>query len=383
MVESILEQSGEQTGYIDLERRRYNDTVTWLAEVLPGHMRTPFEYRFDGYELYADDGSPLKEIFDDAIQQAVDLPVYEKRRRQIERSEYEEMIAMMRNNSINTMVVVSDFPPELMEAKEDVGGYNVSRKQTMLRVLTKSPAGTLKMYSQSLDLSNRQALEAVYRHLGYEAESGELLGQRMHLSMDNYEQELLVDELTGVYDRSLEKQLGGRWYAGRKDQPPINTYDFARQQQDLLGAYLASTDNFTGGQADYNLAAAITARYQNKRYNPDTAGYHTNNYQTHAIVGHMLAIEEMKGAGTSARQTGITFSGCGATIASKEQNESGLPNSLEQLDEAGYGNKANKLPDDKYGSRYFKCPKGHQNTRWEKNKLIDKCQVCRCSVRCD
>jgi hypothetical protein len=49
-------QAPEGLAY-DHETRRYYDTVTWLAEVLPGSMRTPFEYTFDGNELYANDGA--------------------------------------------------------------------------------------------------------------------------------------------------------------------------------------------------------------------------------------------------------------------------------------------------------------------------------------
>src|SRR5690606_6891343 len=130
---------------------------------------------------------------------------------------------------------------------QSVGGYNVDRKQAMLRVLTRSSDNSLKMVSQSLDGSNRQALESLYRHFGYEAAPGELLGQRMNLDLDEFNQEYVVDELVGVYDRNLQSQFGGEWFAGRQDARRRNTYDFACQQQDLVGAYLASTDYFDGG----------------------------------------------------------------------------------------------------------------------------------------
>lgn len=374
----LLERTSRQVESFDSERRRYNDTVTWLAEVLPGHMRTPFEYHYDGNELHAEDGGALKPIFKDAIKRAESLPPYEQRRRWLEMDEYHDMIAMMRGDLPNTMVVVSDFPPELMTATEDVGGYNVTRKQTMLRVIIKTPEGRLRMYSQSLDGSNRQALEDLYGHLGNQPEKGELLGQRMHLQLENCEQEFLVDELMGVYDRSLARQLGGEWHAGRRDRPPINTYDFVRQQSDLLSAYLGTTDQFTGGTADYNLAAAMRARYDQGRHPTELTGVpHFERSGSLPISAFVMAMAEMKGAGNIARQIGVTFSGCGKTITGNAEGS----RFEDQLEEAGYGNQADKLPDDKYGSRYFKCPKGHQNTR-PHNQLIERCKTCGTSVRC-
>src|SRR5690606_20043780 len=117
----------------------------------------------------------------------------------IEYEEYQDMLAMARGDLPNTMVVVSDFAPERMNATRDVGGYNVTRKQTMLRVITRSADGKLKMYSQSLDGSNRKALESMYAFLGFDVRHGELLSQRIHTDIDKHEQELLVDQLMGVY----------------------------------------------------------------------------------------------------------------------------------------------------------------------------------------
>lgn len=377
--EERLSTGVEHLSY-DHELRRFNDTVTWLAEVLPGHMRTPFEYSFDGRELYADDGSELKPIFEEAITKAKFLPDFEQRRRHIELDEYNDMIRIMKGELPNTMVVVSDFPPELMDSAEDMGGYNVSRKTTMLRVITRTPAGTLKMYSQSLDQSNRRALESIYESLAVVPEPGELLGQRIYIDQEEYDSEFLVDQLMGIYDRSMTSQFGGEWFAGRQETPPINTYEFVMNQKDLLSAYLNTTSGFLGGTSDYNLAAAMADRYKNLRARGalEKSFAATTVHIPAGLISQTLALEEMRSAGNVARQTGITFSGCGATITGRVGDQS--PNS--QFEELGYGNQADKLPDDKYGSRYFKCRNGHKNTRWQKNVLIERCQVCKCSVRC-
>ncbi len=354
----------------DADARRYNDTVTWLAEVLPGPMRSPVEYLFDGHELYAPDGSAVEPIFDNATAEAALLPdlfAFEYRRRLIEKTEYEDMITMMKSGSYNTMVVVSDFPPELENIHEDVGGYNASRKQTMLRVLTKTPKETLMMYSQTLDGSNRAALEAIYSSIGFVPKPGELLGQRMKFTADENEQEFLTDWLMGIYDRSLEAQYGGKWQAGMYSKRRQNTYDFVRQQRDLLSAYLASTGSFTGEFIDYSLAAAMKDRYCGITNAPELL------FNKAGIVAHAMALNEMRDSGRRAQARGDVYSGCGSSVAALRDD---LASDL--LLEAGYGNKADE---DKYGSLKFKCQKGHVNQR-PHNKLIDKCKTCGISVKC-
>ncbi|MDQ3064651.1 MAG: hypothetical protein M3Q36_00040 [bacterium] len=375
-----MERSTLESEQFDYETRRYYDVITWLAEVMPGSMRTPFEYSFDGRELYANDGGALRPIFDDAIEQAKLLPGYEQRRRPIEKGEYLDMIAMMRSELPNTMVVESDFPFELMDAIEDEGGYDVARKQTMLRVICKTPEGKLRMFSQSLDGSDREALEAIRNYLGFETEPGELLGQRMHLEMGPHEQEFLIDQLTGLYDRSLEARYGGAWEAGRPGKQ-IDTYRFVCGQKDLINAYLATTDMFLGGDAEYDLAAAVQARlYESKTINIHS-NIKLNEYFMPAVAAHALALQEMGNAGNIARQSGETFSGCGATISNKTDKQGQAESQIEQL---GFGNKADKLPDDKYGTRYFICPNSnckYENTR-PKDTLIPKCKKCGTDVSC-
>lgn len=375
VVESVRPLESHQ---FDAEHRRYYDTVTWLAEVLPGSMRTPFEYSFDGKELYAEDGGALKPIFKQAIEKSESLPMFERRRRRLEYDEYQAMLTMARGELPNTMVVVSDFPPEMMTANEDMGGYNISRKQTMLRVITREANGKLKMRSQSLDGSDRQALEAIYEYLGFRPTQGELLGQRMYIDMDEQGQEFIIDKLTGVYDR----QLGEGYYAGIKDVLRMDTYSFACRQTDLLRAYLATTNRFSEGEAEYNLATAVRARYLAS--GGEQESFVAKPVGVYGVLGaalHALALEEMWQAGNEARQQGVIVSGCGATInlGTGSISEYSVD---DQLAESGYGNKSDKLPDDKYGSRYFKCPKGHENVRLVRDKLIERCQICNCDVSC-
>src|ERR1043165_3869823 len=64
MADSLLLRAGRQ---FDREKRLYDDTTTTLAEALEGFMRTPFEYRFDGRELYGRDDGPLGPVLVNAL----------------------------------------------------------------------------------------------------------------------------------------------------------------------------------------------------------------------------------------------------------------------------------------------------------------------------
>lgn len=358
----------------DYAERMYNDTTTWLAEVMDGQMRTPFEYTFDGQELYGKDGGALKPIFDTAIVDADRIArndpslAFEARRRRTEKGEYKDMLAMERGELPNTMVVVSDFPKELMGATKDTGGYNTTRKQTMLRVIYKQPDGKLAMVSQSLDMSDRTALEALYGYMGFVAQPGELLGQRMHVDMQPEQQEFLIDWLTSVYDRSLQARRGGEWYAGRTPAEMANTYDFVRSQTDLLETYLQQVQK--NGESDglrYGLAAAMAKRFTRKQ---------TRSF-AHTYLSDNQLLDEMGRAGHEARLDGKVFSGCGVTSLPM-----GVQATEGELSALGYGNKEES---DKFGPLKFKCKKGHQNRRpraKSSKDFLSHCKTCGISVKC-
>lgn len=360
------------------QERLYHDTTTWLAEALEGFMANKFEYTFDGNELYSSDGTPIGTIFKDAIADAKKLGPelsFEHRRRLLEHEEYQEMLDMMSGSDFNTMVVISDFPPELMNAQADVGGYNASRKQTMLRVLSKTTDDKLHMESQTLDASNRDGLEAIYSSLGFIPAEGELLGQRMHLQLAPEDQEFLKAQLTGVYDRKMEEQFGGVWHAGRKQGKKLNTYDFVLEQQDLLTVYFDSVEKF-GEQPGLlgDIVATMDRRYD-ARLKSDSYTESTTHYYEDS-ARHVL-MQEMLLAGQRARQIGKTYSGCGLTVGQEDDTD-------DQFNKLGFGNKSEEdNEEDDYGPLKFKCKNGHSNKR-PRGKLISQCKVksCRNSVSC-
>ena len=380
---------------INQELRVRNDTTTWLAETLHGSMRTSFEFTFDGQELRGEDGGSINEVFDSAIAEAREMTewqpsmLFELRRRLIEREELHDMYDMLNGTKPNTMIVISDFPPELMNASQNIGGYNVNRQQTMMRVITLEENGKFRVTSQSLDSSNRQALEAIYAGLGEPVQAGELLSQRIHRDMSPHQQEGLSSSLTRVYDDSLTEQYGGEWHAGisqRPDRNMVNTYDFVLQQRDLVELFTSEklADPTRAEKLRYKIAATASARH--KRYLaehnhsqtiPGTVSYESIIKPSN-LLRHPSLLHELDREGAKAVSRGEEFNGCGFTTTAEEEQDS-LTTTTDHLSNLGYGNK--RGPRDKYGSLTFECRNGHKNTR-EPNKLIDKCKTCGTSVKC-
>ena len=343
-MEQVLTKNETGIGVYDPEKRALNDAQTLLAEMLDGVMHTPFEFSFDGQELYSDDNSPLGPVFDDSIKEAKKLGpnlAFELRRVMHDKDEYRDMLGMANGEMPNTMVVVRDFPQELWNAKRDIRGYNVTRKQTMLCVIGWKD-GVMSMRSHSLDQSNRTALDAIYESMGQIAEPSELYGQRMHADLETHDQEFLLEKLMGVYDRSMKDQLGGEWYAGRQDMRRINTYDFVCAQEDLIDAFFAhGRDTSLTGRNFFDLVAAMDARL-NKIEIKGAAQIAPNVPQSFVIRGVINnPYMEMRLAGNVAVKEGRSWSGCGVTVGQKEKI------SLKsQLRELGIGLKMDPFEDD-------------------------------------
>lgn len=354
---------------INQELRIATDTTTWLAETLHGSMRTEFEFDLDGLELRGEDGGSLNEIFDDAITEAKEIVkenpsmLFELRRRLIERGELDDMYKMANGELPNTMIVLSDFPPELMNATEDVGGYNAGRKQTMMRIIT-AREGKIRVVSQSLDGSNREALESIYAGLGEEVREGELLEQRIHRDMPETRQDKLPDNLRQVYDDSLRRQRGGEWHAGisqRPDRNIVNTYEFARNQNDLIEWFTQEKLADSAGAEKYRYKVAATAKARHKRYlkEQNDPAVNTGPTSPHMFVKtrHIRAGKglehEMAYEGWQAAKRGDVFSGCGDTVTAEDEAATLAGN----LSAVGYGNRSTSASASEQGvMKCVNCP---------------------------
>ena len=342
----------------------YDDATTWLAEALDGNMRTSFQYRFYGGELFARDGRQLGPIFSDAVEdarrKAVSNPSldFEVRRRLIEEEEYGDILLMAGGEGPNTMIVVSDCPPEVMDSEVSIGGYDAERKQTMLRIITRSEEGAIDITSQSLDGSNREALEAIYDELDEQVLPGELLGQRIKKELTPEEQANLVDRLMAVHDNKLSERLGGSWYGGRQTSRYKNTYDFVCQQTDLTDLVVKSRIEAQDGRFKvtemlYKVAATMESRWLGNKHFGFSGGGNNLYY-------------EMISAAQEAAARGKVYRGCGLEIEASDE-----------LAELGYGNKK----EDNEEGKCVTCPFCEETVDALITKTHISCPKCKKSVR--
>lgn len=377
--DELARRRAAKVGHVAVESvHAHFDAITQFAELVDGSMRTEFELTSDGQDVYGPDGRSLIQTGHASLEQAEAEAkkrpelAFEVDRRRVELDEIYAIVDMVNGEDANTMFLTSDFPEALLGTEQDIGGYNVTRKQTMARAVMIDKDKKIKLISQTLDGSNRQALDAVHADFGFQTAPGELLGQRRLMKLSSDEQAGIMDRTVQTYDRSMAEQQGGEWYAGRRPADYRNTYDFVCAQTDLIQecVQLRVKGELTDSKM-YNLAAAMQKRFSlNKQHNIEFLP------QTVAVNPAMLQQEIMM-AGTEARQRGQSFSACGGTLRAE-----GLDLSTESLmKEAGYGNSDENADEDKYGSLTFKCPKGHKNTR-PRGKLIDNCTTCKISVKC-
>jgi hypothetical protein len=370
---------------LDQSLRYADDTETWMAEMLYGSMRTSFDFNYDygGSVLRSKDGGSMDDVFDDAIENAQLIVhrnpslLFELRRRLIERGELDDMQAMAKGElynedgeQVNTIVVISDFPPELMEATEDVGGYNAGRKQAMLRVITRESSGEVRVVTQSLDGSNREALEAVSLAVGKKPEEGELLSQRAHLNVRSELRPKLVDNLTDTYDQALAKQKGGSWHAGihQPDQRAyVNTYEFARSQTDLIDWFAQEkvADPVKAEKLRFKLAATAQARYERfiagqseQEVVPDSVTPQSFVNVRRIATSYRNLQHELFREGQRAAARGITFSGCGVTVNSESSADGSMVGA--ELKALGYGNQAFSEVGDDCEFISKECPECHE-----------------------
>jgi hypothetical protein len=367
----------------DQDLRREKDFITWAAEVLPGSMRTPTEYNFDynNQEIIAEDGSALGKILKDSIYHAKEITKtnpqlkFELRRREIELEEYKEMVQMMNGLLPDTMVVVSDFPPELMTYPKDVSGYNVTRRQTFLRVIHRNEDGSMQMYSQTLDGSNRQALESIYRSQGFIAEDGELLGQRMHIDIGSEEPSDLVDSLMKTYDLSLKSQSGLDYRAGILvgDSKIDNTLEFVESQNDIIALANKYMSEGTFEDNRYDLIAYLEKRFNEVGENKNMTLFTTSYDSSPGFLINQAQLQaEILIAGQEARHAGKDYSGCGITSFGKSD-------AIGDLTENGYGNKTETSSESYSFDSYQYCVscQAPPSSEDEKKKWCGPCGLCR------
>lgn len=324
------------------------DEQTWVAENLDAPLQKPLEYHYYDGELWSTQGQALGSIFEDSIAHYEQLAqrqpelAFQARRSHAEYREYETMKAMARSEAPNTLVVISPYPRELEGAVKDILGYQARRRLGFIRVLSHEGGGRIAMWTHSIDLSDAEAIEGIYRSLDQSVDWGrDVLEQPVARHIEEAaDRELLGDRLLLAYDTVLAARYGGTWSAGRKpDADRREAVTFVNSQRDLLEAHVdallhAGPKSQLAAQLRYDFAAAMRRRFAGDSCYQQASG------------GSLAA--EMATAGHEASERGEQASGCGLTVAA------GQPAATAQMESAGY-----KLPR-QFEAVYdecMKCPK--------------------------
>lgn len=331
-LETLLPPKTSHEVLVDEISRRYYDTVTKAAEALDGVMHSEFPLGFNGQDIYSrKDGTNFGEMMRNSLevarQQAVENPntLFNLRRTEIENEEHQIMIDMMNGDAPNTMIVVSDMPFEIESIPSELReGYNLERKMTMLRLIMKDDiTGEMTLVSHSLDLSDRDALEAIYDYLGVKAVPGELLGQRIQTDFNQDQQLQLCSNLVSAHDNKLAEKHGGAWSSGRKiedGQNRINTYDFMLEQDDVVLSYINSA--FYGDEhSEFGVMQVLKDRYRTAvdpnlvqkeysnriNYSPQMSDYQLQAILNQAFIGGVAE--------------GSTFYFCGGSMGESSRDD--------------------------------------------------------------
>ena len=187
-------------------------------------------------------------------------------------------------------------------------GFKPHRRMGFIYQAERLENGQVMLKSQTVDRSNEESFGAVMKATEHDPTAD-------------------LNTLTRIYDGTLVKQSGGRYYAGRRSaEINENVWDEVRKHGDLIGYYMQTIEDLATAQmprheleeqakrARYRFWAALSKRLEQpmQAIQPDIRGYDPRDMQR-------LAHESNQAFGEFARK-GRQLIGCGsATVLSGEQ----------------------------------------------------------------
>lgn len=324
-LERIEGKTKAERDYVAFERERLKtDQITEASERLNGAMENVFEYTYKNGDFYFQ-GQALRPIFENGIQMAEEIVrqrpefMVELRRRYRELGQLDEQIELMKNIDWQdplVLVHISPTPDAVLKNEVDLNAYDKKRKKIMLRI-TEPTVDGVKVTSMSLDGNDRVALRAVGDFFGVDipdgATSEDILDMHFLAEKSQFNGERPAKVLRERYDKAMQMQYGGQWYAGRRDSEVLNTMQKIMAYPELIQQHvsevwalrerLGKDFRFTKDYEDatYNFLAAI-----------EQAG------RLGAVVG------SMSDAGELARSAGVEFARSDCPTGSVQTAEQAL-----------------------------------------------------------
>lgn len=308
-----------------LEHERLKtDQLTEASERLNGAMENEFEYSHKNGDFYFQ-GQALKPIFDGGIRAAEEIVktrpwfMIELQRRHIERQQLNEQIELIQNvdwQNPLVLVHISPTPDAVLKDEVDLNAYDKERKKIMIRI-TEPTLDGVKVTSMSLDGNDRVALQAVGDFFGIaisdDASSEDILGMHFLAEKSQFGGERPAKVLRERYDKTMQAQYGGEWYAGRQDSEVLGTMQRILAYPELLEQHV---DEIARLKKNLGKNFRFTKEYERATYNFLAAIEQAGKLG--AVVGSLAD------AGSLARAAGVEFAKSDCPTASQLTAEQAL-----------------------------------------------------------
>jgi hypothetical protein len=366
----------------ELKRRRYDELTSGLAEALPGIVKTEYSFEQRGGRLVAQDGEPIEDLlwraYDNDLAMAKQDEFYAQflpQRSYYELQELYEMEAMARGEtSFNTIITFSPYSQEYDTSPENHNKLKEAKqmpqwKRAMIRV-AHWDGYKLHIATRSIDNSDVALLhETAKRYLQYKFKarnSTEMLGERIHLTLEPKMAQLIPDAISRTADSILAERLGGEWLQGRPAKQAQDMQKYVESNVEIVQNLLATEEQLarrcatfeeyvrTFDQEIYNHLALLKQRLE-----------YGVNQPLLDIMSASIA------AGEISRANGEIFSMCGYILSPNiSQNQIALQNSFESLM--------------RLVGKEVKCPACKKMVVISTRKLIENRLACRkCGLEVD
>jgi hypothetical protein len=322
-----------------LERRRYEEITSGIAEALPGIVKTDYPFELKDGKLVASDGQSIEELLlngrENDRQIAASDNFYKPflpQRSEHEIDEFYEQEAMANEEvSYNTLITFSPYSEEYVnsdtEEKIKKAGQKPQFKRGMLRV-SHWDGERMHISTRSIDNSNVDLFRQVAKEqFGYDfiaKDSTQMLGERIRRNIQDESWKDLAGSLTSKADSILSKEFGDVRIQGRTEKEAEDLQKFVESETEIIEGLL---------KADKHLAQ------QHSVYEGYKKAFEIKVYDTIALLEKRLELGAKEkvvdyeaassGAGAIARAEGRSYDMCGNVLSANSSmaqaaNETGF-----------------------------------------------------------
>lgn len=249
-------------------------------------------------------------------------------------------------------------------------GLQPDRKMGFLYQATCQANGSVLLESQTIDLSDQEAIAAA-----------------VDLSSGT---EASLDDMVAVHDQVLSEKFGGRFYAGRRDQEKSqNAWNELLASNDLIKYLMNGLEKIARSDLPRVLAEDQTKRniygvwaLFKKRLDGTAGPTQASGPEFNGInlmPPEVFLARQVDSAFREFALSGKVMAGCGGAVSFKIGE-----NDVMNADSSDVFNSifSGEASSDKFGSLHFDCPHCHKDNTRPRGRLLKSCQHCHKDVQC-